>query len=138
MFTTLKPVDDRARSQQVVVDDLRGRLAAIPGIFAFPIEHPGPGPRATATRSRSSSRARTSTRSRATRTRSSRRGREVPGVVNLQTDLLINKPQLEVEIDRNRASDLGVLGARDRHAPCRSCSAGSTCRASSSGARPTT
>ena len=32
--------------------------------------------------------------------------------MNLQSDLLINKPQLEVAIDRNRASDLGV-SARD-------------------------
>jgi multidrug efflux pump len=36
------------------------------------------------------------------------RGRQVPGVVNLQSDLIINKPQLEVTIDRDRASDLGV------------------------------
>jgi len=41
-----------------------------------------------------------------------RRAQGIPGLVNLQSDLLINKPQLEVSIDRNRASDLGV-SARD-------------------------
>jgi multidrug efflux pump len=41
-----------------------------------------------------------------------RRSQGIPGLVNLQSDLLINKPQLEVAIDRNRASDLGV-SARD-------------------------
>jgi len=34
--------------------------------------------------------------------------RERPGFVNVRTDLFLNKPQLEVTIDRDRASDLGV------------------------------
>ncbi|RIL05303.1 MAG: multidrug transporter AcrB [Proteobacteria bacterium] len=33
---------------------------------------------------------------------------EIPGLVNVRSDLLLNKPQLDVEIDRDRASDLGV------------------------------
>jgi multidrug efflux pump len=33
---------------------------------------------------------------------------QTPGVSSVQTNLYLNKPQLEVEIDRNRASDLGV------------------------------
>jgi multidrug efflux pump len=38
-----------------------------------------------------------------------RRGeKEIPGLFNARTDLLLNKPQLDVEIDRDRASDLGV------------------------------
>ncbi len=107
MFTTLHPWEERARSQQTIVDELRGRLAAIPGFFAFPQNIPalaqgegnpislviqGPDYQALAHYAGEIL----------------ARGREVPGVVNLQTDLLINKPQLEVEIDRNRASDLGV------------------------------
>ena len=36
------------------------------------------------------------------------RARAIPGLVNLQSDLLLNKPQIEVRIDRDRASDLGV------------------------------
>jgi len=36
------------------------------------------------------------------------RMREHGGFTNVQTDLYLNKPQLEVEIDRDRASDLGV------------------------------
>jgi multidrug efflux pump len=34
--------------------------------------------------------------------------REIPGLFNVRSDLLLNKPQLDVEIDRDRASDLGV------------------------------
>jgi multidrug efflux pump subunit AcrB len=37
-----------------------------------------------------------------------RRAREVPGLVNLQSDLKLNKPQLVVHVDREQASDLGV------------------------------
>jgi multidrug efflux pump len=37
-----------------------------------------------------------------------RRLAEIPGVGSIRTDLKLNKPQLDVEIDRNRASDLGV------------------------------
>jgi multidrug efflux pump len=37
-----------------------------------------------------------------------KRARAVPGVVNVQADLRLNKPQLDVQIDRDRASDLGV------------------------------
>ncbi len=37
-----------------------------------------------------------------------RRLAAVPGLVNARSNLFLNKPQLEVEIDRDRASDLGV------------------------------
>jgi len=37
-----------------------------------------------------------------------RRLGETPGVSSIQANLYLNKPQLDVEIDRNRASDLGV------------------------------
>src|SRR5262249_3384228 len=34
--------------------------------------------------------------------------RAIPGVASVRSNLHVNKPQLEVAIDRNRASDLGV------------------------------
>ncbi len=37
-----------------------------------------------------------------------RRLEEMGGFANVDTDLFLNKPQLEIEIDRDRASDLGV------------------------------
>jgi multidrug efflux pump len=108
MFTSLKPWEERRRSQQQIVDDLRGRLFAIPGIFAFPMNPPalsqsfgaqpvslviqGPDVGTLADYA----------------AQIVQRGQQVPGVVNLQTDLRLNKPQLEVQIDRDRASDLGV------------------------------
>lgn len=40
------------------------------------------------------------------------RAQQIPGLVNLRSTLSLNKPQLEVRIDRDRATDLGV-SARD-------------------------
>ncbi|HJS44740.1 MAG TPA: efflux RND transporter permease subunit [Gemmatimonadales bacterium] len=36
------------------------------------------------------------------------RAQQIPGLVNAQTDLYINKPELRVTFDRDRAEDLGV------------------------------
>jgi multidrug efflux pump len=107
MFTTLHPWDERERTQQVVVDELRQKMWAIPGMTSFPINPPAlargqgnpislvvQGPNATDLARHADEIV--------------ERSRSVPGVVNLQSDLIINKPQLEVVIDRNRASDLGV------------------------------
>ena len=35
-------------------------------------------------------------------------GNELPGVANLQTTLKLDKPEVRVTIDRERASDLGI------------------------------
>jgi multidrug efflux pump len=37
-----------------------------------------------------------------------RRARQIPGLINVDTDLRVNKPELTVSFDRNRAEDLGV------------------------------
>jgi multidrug efflux pump len=36
------------------------------------------------------------------------RARQIPGLVNVDTDLRVNKPQLTIHFDRDRAEDLGV------------------------------
>jgi len=111
-FTTLTPEQDRDRDQQAVTEDLRERLWDIPGISAFP-RNPSPltqslrgspisvvllGPDAQKLAGYAEDVV--------------ARAAEIPGAVNLQTDLLMNKPQLEVRLDRDRATDLGV-SARD-------------------------
>ncbi len=108
MFTSLKLWEERARSQQQVVDELRGRFFAIPGIFAFPIN---PSPFSASFGAQPVSLVIQGPDVKALARYSSevvKRAQVVPGVVNLQTDLRLNKPQLEVQIDRERASDLGV------------------------------
>ena len=58
-------------------------------------------------RSTSSSRARSSNRSRATPRRCATSSSEL-GIVDADTTLKLNKPELRVDIDRERAADLGV------------------------------
>jgi multidrug efflux pump len=107
LWLSLLPRDERERSQKQVVEDLRPRLAAIPGIRAFPFE-PSPlrGFRSTPVSMviqgpdiRELARLSEEVVARL---------EERPGFVNVRTDLFLNKPQLEVSIDRERASDLGV------------------------------
>ena len=108
IFANMTPWEDRDRSQMEIVDELRVKLGAIGGITAFPSNLPalsndaGLAPISLVLQGPDV-------------TRLSRyadeiisRARAIPGLVNLQSDLLLNKPQIEVRIDRDRASDLGV------------------------------
>jgi len=105
--------DERERTTRQVVEGLRDELWAVTGSQAFPTEFPSlgrgfgaapvslvvQGPDIVALAGYADEIAR-------------RAQDEIPGLFNVRSDLLLNKPQLDVEIDRNRASDLGV-GVRD-------------------------
>jgi multidrug efflux pump len=108
MFATLKPWEERERSQMQVVDALRTQLFGLGGILAFPMNLPAltvgfadapvsvvvQGPDVTALAAHADEIA--------------NRARTIPGLVNVRNNLVLNKPQIEVHIDRERASDLGV------------------------------
>jgi multidrug efflux pump len=108
LFTTLTPQEERTRSQMAVVDALRMQLFGNPGIEAFPI-NPSPlrqsfasAPVSLVVQGPNVERLAEYADAIAVRAAA------IPGLVNLRSDLLLNKPQIEVSIDRNRASDLGV------------------------------
>ncbi len=108
MFTSLVPWEDRDRIQHEVVDDLRERMARIPGLQAFPINISAfGGSMSSAVISLVVQGPDIHELSRYADQIVSRM-EEIPGLVNVRTDLEVNKPQLEIDIDRNRASDLGV------------------------------
>ncbi len=112
LFTSLKLWEDRDRTQMEIVDEWRKKFGAIAGVQGFPVN---PDALGQSLRSAPVSLvvqgpdiyevARYADEI-------AKRAQGIPGLVNIQSDLLINKPQLEVVIDRNRASDLGV-SARD-------------------------
>ena len=134
MFTSLEPVGgaraqpagDRRRAARPRCADpghparsrsIRRRSAAASARRRSSLVHPG-------ARRRSARALRRRDRAAARRT--------IPGVVNVQTDLLLNKPQLEVA-DRPRPRQRPRrLGARRSRRRSRSCSAASTSRPSSS------
>ena len=49
-----------------------------------------------------------------------------PGFVQPDTDLRLNKPEIFIDVDRQRAADAGVIGRRRWRAPSRRCSAAAT------------
>jgi multidrug efflux pump len=105
IFSNLKDWSDRERSAEEVIGGIQAQYFGIPGVFAFAtnppafgwgspvnfvIQHPD---FATLTAGNDTLLA---------------RARMVPGLLNVDSDLRVNKPQLTVNFDRNRAEDLGV------------------------------
>jgi multidrug efflux pump len=108
VFSSLVPWEQRDRSQMEIVGELFPRYSEIPGVQAFPVNPATLGQNVRA--------APVSLVVQGPDVRSlasyadeiARRAQQLPGFVNVQSDLLLNKPELEVQIDRERASDLGV------------------------------
>jgi len=107
-FSELVARDERERSQQEIVDALWLQFSTNPGIQVFPINEPTlatdwdaapvsvvvTGPEIAKVAEYADEIV--------------WRAREIPGLVNLDSDLKLNKPELIVHVDRERASDLGV------------------------------
>jgi multidrug efflux pump len=109
LFSALVPRGERDVSQQQMVEDLNEAFFEIPGVRAYAINDPlvwtndfdpaqvalvvqGPEFRQVA----------------AYAEEIKRRAEAIPGFQHVRVDLKLNKPQLSVWIDRERASDLGV------------------------------
>ena len=108
-FTRLRDWDDRDIKQQQVVAQLAPKLAQIPGVLAFPQNPPSLGQRATDKPvnfviQTSLPYAELQKMVNAMLAE----GRKNPGLVNLDTDLKLNKPELRISVDRDKAADLGV------------------------------
>jgi multidrug efflux pump len=108
VFARLKPFKERSMSQMQVVDRLFPEFMAIPGVLAFPINPPSLGESATAqdvqfvvlgphledlAKFNSALLGKT---------------RSTPGMINIQSDLTIHTPQLNIDFHRERAADLGI------------------------------
>ncbi len=108
VFLSLVPRDQRHRSQQAIVASLFPRLMAIPGVLAFVVNPPSLGGRFSATPVQYVLEAEDYEElNQAVQVFMAKAG-ELGYLVNIDTDLRLNKPQLDVTIDRDRASALGV------------------------------
>jgi multidrug efflux pump len=108
MFVTLSPWEDRAHSQQSIVGGLFPRLHRVAGMLAFPINPPSLGTSFDATPVSLVVQGPDVVQLAKFANEIVRRAKELPGFVNVRSDLVLNKPQIVVDIDRNRAADLGV------------------------------
>ncbi|MFQ5528776.1 MAG: efflux RND transporter permease subunit [Gemmatimonadota bacterium] len=106
MFARLEEPEDRpGRSLEAIVGEIRGQLLGIPGVLAFAQIPPAIGfgnPVSFVVRNPDFDSLV------AGMDVFLARARQIPGLVNVDTDLKVNKPELEVSYDRDRAEDLGV------------------------------
>jgi multidrug efflux pump len=108
MFMLLKPHSERDKSVQQIVQELFPQLMSIPGVLAFVINPPSLGSNFTS-----------SPVEYVLQAESYEELNEAVGImmgeasklgylINLDSDLRLNKPQLDIHIDRERAAGLGV------------------------------
>jgi multidrug efflux pump len=108
VFLDLKNLADRDRSQQEIVGQMFPRLLGIPGVLAFLVNPPSLGGNFSSSQIEYVLQADSYEElGQATATMMAKAG-ELGYLVNLDTDLRLNKPELEIQIDRERASGLGV------------------------------
>ncbi len=110
VIARLKPWEERSRSQQEIVAELNRQLQQIPGIRIFATNPPSLG-----AGGRSNTPVefviRTSEPYATLKTYSDRLLEAVaqsPALTNVESDLVLNKPQIRVSIDRQRVADLGL------------------------------
>ena len=106
MFVGLKPAHQRPPAQ-ALQQMLFGRLMAIPGVLAFPIVPSGLGG-GFGGEVQYVLQADTYDQLAGAMGALMGEAQKLGYIVNMQTDLQLNKPQLEIDIDRPRAAELGV------------------------------
>ncbi len=106
MFARLKDWDERERNVPEIIEAVRPRLAAVPGVMVSANNPPAFGgfgqPVQFVVKNTDFDALNTGMDTLV------RRARLIPGLINVDTDLRINKPELTVSFDRDRAEDLGV------------------------------
>jgi len=105
----LKPWEEREKKQQQIAEELRPKLASIPGAQAFPINPPSLGQRFRSTPIEYVIMAQVPyAELQRMVDRFLEEVRKFPGAQNLQTDLRLNTPEVRVTINRDKLSDVGV------------------------------
>ncbi len=108
-FSTLKPWEQRSRTQQAIVAELQPKLDRIAGVRA---SANNPGSFGESARNKPIEFMLQTSASYATLDsyvdKLMDAARSYPGIVNLDSDLRLNKPQIEVEVNRERVADVGA------------------------------
>jgi HAE1 family hydrophobic/amphiphilic exporter-1 len=109
LFVTLKPRDERPKADEIV-QELRPALRNIPGINAYVQNIPTirVGGRLSKSQYQYTVQAPDTDELYKWAPKLEEKIRTLPGLANVTTDLQITQPQITVEIDRNKASALGV------------------------------
>ncbi|MEJ2689007.1 MAG: efflux RND transporter permease subunit [Deltaproteobacteria bacterium] len=108
VFAHMKPFDERTVSQMQVVKELFGRFQSIPGVLAFPINPPSLGEQATAQDVQFVVMGPKLDELAKFNQEMLDKVHSTPGMINVQSDLTINTPQVTADFERERAADLGI------------------------------
>ncbi|MEP7208351.1 MAG: efflux RND transporter permease subunit, partial [Casimicrobiaceae bacterium] len=105
----LKPWEERTRKQQQIAEELRPKFQQIPGAIAFPINPPSLGQsfRSTPIEYIVMAQVPYAELQRMV-DRLVEEARKFPAIQNLQIDLRLNTPEVRVNINRDKLSDVGV------------------------------
>ena len=106
LFTRLVDWSDRSRSVQDMINEVQPQFFGVPGVLAFATNPPAFGgfgaPIQYVVQNPDFGKLTQGMDTLITR------ARQIKGLVNVDTDLRVNKPELTVNFDRDRAEDLGV------------------------------
>jgi multidrug efflux pump len=109
VFLRAKPWEERTRTTQEIAREIAPRMAALPGISAFPITPPSLGQ---GFRERPINYVIVTSDSYDNLSKVVRQFQDAlaknPGFVQVDTDLRLNKPEIRLDVDRERAADMGV------------------------------
>jgi multidrug efflux pump len=108
IFLNMKPEDQREKSQQQIVQELFPQLFSIPGVLAFVLNPPSLGSDFNFTPVAYVLQADTYEELQSAVGTMMAQASQLGYLINLDSDLRLNKPQLEITIDRERAAGLGV------------------------------
>lgn len=108
MFLNMKSRGDREKSQQQIVQELFPQLMAIPGVLAFVINPPSIGADFSSSQVEYVLQGDSYEELSAAVNTMMGEASKLGYLLNLDSDLRLNKPQLDIHIDRERSSGLGV------------------------------
>jgi multidrug efflux pump len=107
-FVRLQPWDQRSRSQVDVTAEVGPKMFGLPGVLAFPINPPSLGQSFRNPPVQFVVQAPTYEELDRLVEGMLAKSRTFPGLSNVDSDLKLNKPQLSVELDRNKISAVGA------------------------------
>ncbi len=111
VFARMKPRDQRVLSVDQIIEQLRPKVGAVPGIFTF-LQNPPPitlsGQNVGATSYQLTLQSVNLNEIYTWAPQVMARMQQMPGFVDVTTDMQVSSPQLMVDIDRDRALSMGV------------------------------
>ncbi len=108
-FVRLKPWEERRRKQQDIAKELAPKMfGGLPGVLAFPINPPSLGQSFRNPAVQFVIQANSYAELQKMVDQVMAKGRQYPGMTNMDTDLRLNKPQLSVVLKRDKIAAVGV------------------------------